>query len=210
MDVLSSIRTVKMNAWERTHLEGIKRVRERELRDVFAMNMLNSFQDAFSGASGAMMTTTIRRISELCTADEDCDNSGGEKLARRGELILEKCTFVRTMTDELCKPCLEGVDLHVQPGTMVAVVGFVGSGKSTLLSAILGDLHHVDGTLRIGGSLAYVPQVASVFKMSLRDNVLFGKPYDPVLYRRVLDACDLVKDIASFPAGDLTEIGDKV
>ncbi|KAH9372013.1 hypothetical protein HPB48_019942 [Haemaphysalis longicornis] len=60
------------------------------------------------------------------------------------------------------------------------------------------------------GSIGYVPQVAAVFNATLRDNILFGKEYDPGLYRRVLDACDLIKDIATLPAGDMTEIGERV
>ncbi|KAH9364488.1 hypothetical protein HPB48_018056 [Haemaphysalis longicornis] len=59
------------------------------------------------------------------------------------------------------------------------------------------------------GNIGYVPQVATVFNATLRDNILFGKEYDPELYRRVLDACDLFKDIATLPAGDLTEMGDR-
>ncbi|KAL3256407.1 hypothetical protein MRX96_017137 [Rhipicephalus microplus] len=59
------------------------------------------------------------------------------------------------------------------------------------------------------GTIGYVPQTATVFNATLRDNILFGKPYDAVLYRRVLEACELAKDINSFPAGDLTEVGEK-
>ncbi|KAH8029710.1 hypothetical protein HPB51_003067 [Rhipicephalus microplus] len=59
------------------------------------------------------------------------------------------------------------------------------------------------------GTVGYVPQAATVFNATLRDNVLFGKPYDPVLYSQVLEACELVKDISTFPARDHTEIGEK-
>ncbi|XP_049527541.1 ATP-binding cassette sub-family C member 2-like [Dermacentor silvarum] len=45
--------------------------------------------------------------------------------------------------------------------------------------------------------------------MSVRDNILFGKSLDVVRYERVLHACDLLNDLSRFPAGDLTEIGEK-
>lgn len=46
--------------------------------------------------------------------------------------------------------------------------------------------------------------------MTLRDNILFGKPYDARCYNMVLDACALRPDLEILPAGDLTEIGEKV
>ncbi|XP_077525585.1 ATP-binding cassette sub-family C member 2-like [Haemaphysalis longicornis] len=45
--------------------------------------------------------------------------------------------------------------------------------------------------------------------MSVRDNILFGKQLDVHRYNRVLAACCLHKDLAGFPAGDLTEIGER-
>ena len=45
---------------------------------------------------------------------------------------------------------------------------------------------------------------------TVRDNVLFGKSFDEERYNRVLDACALRPDLQILPAGDLTEIGEKV
>jgi len=44
----------------------------------------------------------------------------------------------------------------------------------------------------------------------VRDNILFGKPYDPVKYGKVIEACALKPDLEILPAGDKTEIGEKV
>lgn len=38
--------------------------------------------------------------------------------------------------------------------------------------------------------------------MSIRDNILFGKPYDKKFYRECIDACDLLPDILTFPKRD--------
>lgn len=46
--------------------------------------------------------------------------------------------------------------------------------------------------------------------MTLKDNILFGEPYDARRYNMVLDACALRPDLEILPAADLTEIGEKV
>lgn len=44
---------------------------------------------------------------------------------------------------------------------------------------------------------------------TVRDNILFGTPYDAAWYDRVVRACALTEDFASFPAGDATELGER-
>ena len=44
---------------------------------------------------------------------------------------------------------------------------------------------------------------------TVRNNILFGLPYDPVRYERVIQACALDRDIALFPSGDETPIGER-
>lgn len=58
--------------------------------------------------------------------------------------------------------------------------------------------------------MAYVPQQAWIQNATLRDNILFGKPYVEQKYRCVLEACALTPDLEVLPGGDQTEIGEKV
>ena len=60
------------------------------------------------------------------------------------------------------------------------------------------------------GSIAYTAQDPWIQNASLRDNVLMGAALEPGRYAAVLSACALDPDIAMLPAGDLTEIGEKV
>ncbi|XP_054922601.1 multidrug resistance-associated protein 1-like [Dermacentor andersoni] len=92
---------------------------------------------------------------------------------------------------------------------MVGVIGAVGSGKTSLLSAIAGDMRCLEGIRATKGSMAIVPQTPQVLNISIRDNITFGRKYDEILYRTVLQACQLLPDIQRLPAGDLTEAGDK-
>lgn len=45
---------------------------------------------------------------------------------------------------------------------------------------------------------------------TFKENVLFGQPRDTKRYKHVISACALDPDIEVLPAGDLTEIGEKV
>ena len=64
--------------------------------------------------------------------------------------------------------------------------------------------------LAVQGSVAYVPQQAWIQNASLKDNILFGAERKESWYQRVLEACALLPDLDILPAGDSTEIGEKV
>ena len=58
--------------------------------------------------------------------------------------------------------------------------------------------------------MAYVPQQAWIQNATVRDNILFGKEFNQALYEKTLDVCALKPDLEILPAGDMTEIGEKV
>ena len=60
------------------------------------------------------------------------------------------------------------------------------------------------------GSIAYVAQQAWIQNASLRDNILFGREYIADTYESIIDSCALLPDLGILPAGDKTEIGEKV
>jgi ABC-type transport system involved in cytochrome bd biosynthesis fused ATPase/permease subunit len=126
---------------------------------------------------------------------------------------------------------VEGVSLQLAVGEVVAVVGAVGSGKSTLLEGLQGNAEQIGGasvelrsvelrpsrprssrTLseRDGprGGVAFAAQNPFILNASLRDNVLFGRPFEESRYAAALEAAALVQDLKLLPAGDLTEIGE--
>ncbi|XP_074263121.1 putative ABC transporter C family member 15 [Silene latifolia] len=106
-------------------------------------------------------------------------------------------------------PTLDGVNLQITRGMKVAICGTVGSGKSSLLSAIIGEIEKISGSVKISGSKAYVPQSPWILTGNIRENILFGNPYDAVKYDRTVKACALTKDFELFSHGDLTEIGER-
>lgn len=55
--------------------------------------------------------------------------------------------------------------------------------------------------------MAYVQQHPWLLNANIRDNILFGEPFRPRRYEKVLTSCSLKPDIDLMPAGDMTEIG---
>ncbi|TRY93238.1 hypothetical protein DNTS_014375 [Danionella cerebrum] len=106
-------------------------------------------------------------------------------------------------------PYLKRINVRLQQGSLVAVVGHVGSGKSSLLSAVLGEMEKKSGHVTVMGSVAYVPQQAWIQNATLKKNILFGCVKKESWYQKVVEACALLPDLEILPARDETEIGEK-
>ncbi|KAI0238037.1 Multidrug resistance-associated protein 1 [Lamellibrachia satsuma] len=106
-------------------------------------------------------------------------------------------------------PILKGINMTLDEGQLVAVVGRVGEGKSSLISAILGEMEKISGRVNVKGSVAYVAQQAWIQNATVRSNILFGKELNQEKYDAVLEACALLPDLEILTAGDQTEIGEK-
>lgn len=107
--------------------------------------------------------------------------------------------------------CLSGLTMHIEPGTLIGVIGAVGAGKSSLLAAILGEMSLISGQLKVrANSISYASQMTWIFSDTIRANILLGKPLDELRYTSVIKACCLDTDLSTFgQAGDLTMIGEK-
>lgn len=120
-------------------------------------------------------------------------------------LLIENGTFSWGGDDSV----LKNINMQVEKGKCVAVVGTVGSGKSSLICAMLGEMDKISGRVNTVGKVAYVPQQAWIQNATLQDNILFGRPMDRKRYDQVLQACALKQDLEILPGGDQVEIGEK-
>jgi len=102
-------------------------------------------------------------------------------------------------------------DISLRKGDVLAICGPVGSGKSTFVNGIIGEVPATKGSVvELRGKVALVPQVPFIINASLRENILFGLPFDQLWYDKVLEACCLYPDIEQLgSAGDATEIGER-
>jgi ABC-type multidrug transport system fused ATPase/permease subunit len=104
---------------------------------------------------------------------------------------------------------LKNISVTFPAGKLSAVVGKTGSGKSSLILALLGEMHMSKGSVSNYGSVAYASQQPWIQNASVRDNILFGKPFDQCRYNTIVEACSLTTDFAIFANGDSTEIGEQ-
>jgi ABC-type multidrug transport system fused ATPase/permease subunit len=83
------------------------------------------------------------------------------------------------------KMVLSNINLNIPQGSLMMVAGPVASGKSNLLKSLLGELTVRSGTCSVPFHKAYVPQTPWTALGTVRDNIVFGKPFDESLYRQV-------------------------
>ncbi|KAL3418595.1 ABC transporter [Phlyctema vagabunda] len=130
--------------------------------------------------------------------------------------------------DESERYVLRNVNISFPENELSVVSGKTGTGKSLLLAAILGEVDLLDGKINvprpplpkdrrdhlatkdnwiIPSSVAFVAQIPWIENASIKDNILFGLPFDEHRYKKVIEVCALKKDLEMLTDGESTEIG---
>ncbi|XP_065205454.1 multidrug resistance-associated protein 1-like [Planococcus citri] len=151
-------------------------------------------------------SASLKRINKFLNS-EDLSFGDVTHENRAEALVIENASFA--WEGQNGSPILHNINLKVDSGALVAVVGPVGAGKSSLISAFLGEMYKLSGIVNTRGTIAYVPQQAWIQNATLRDNITLGENINEVFYDRILEACALKPDLEILPGGDLTEIGEK-
>lgn len=123
---------------------------------------------------------------------------------------------------------LRNINASFPDKELSVITGNTGSGKSLLLASILGESDLLKGRINvpkppsifdrhdqkatkenwiIPNSIAFVAQIPWIENASIKDNILFGLPFDEYRYKKTLEVCALGKDLEIMPDGDGTEIG---
>ncbi|MFQ6549692.1 ABC transporter transmembrane domain-containing protein [Aestuariibius sp. 2305UL40-4] len=130
------------------------------------------------------------RLVELLNAEDTvADPAQGAALPdlKKGEICFEDVTFAYPARPEIA--ALNGVDLTVNPGETVALVGPSGAGKTTIIQLLLRFYDPQSGRITLGGTaltdltrgdfrslIALVPQDPVIFAATARENIRFGRP----------------------------------
>ncbi|AWU75694.1 uncharacterized protein C5L36_0B09350 [Pichia kudriavzevii] len=142
---------------------------------------------------------SLEKVSSHNTVDYDStEKIRNDTSSIDSTKILEKTAF----------PGLRNINLEIKKGEFVVVTGSIGAGKSSLLQAISGLMKRVSGKVYVDGDLLLCgyPWVQNA---TIRDNILFGLPFDQEKYDQVVYACSLQSDFNQFQGGDMTEVGER-
>ncbi|CAH1643464.1 unnamed protein product [Spodoptera littoralis] len=104
---------------------------------------------------------------------------------------------------------LNQLNITVPKGKLCAIIGSVGSGKSSVLQLLLNELRSTNGKIYLSGPVSYASQEPWLFVATVRQNILFGLPYNSKKYKEVVRVCALQKDFQQFPHGDQTLVGER-
>lgn len=120
-------------------------------------------------------------------------------------------------------PVLRGINMDIQPGEKIALVGQSGSGKSTIASLLMRLYPWQSGEITLDGKniekmdlssyrsiFALVPQEVLLFGGTIRENILYGKPEateeDLLNAARISNSLEFIQ---SFPDGFQTIVGER-
>ena len=163
---------------------------------------------------------SVNSIGEVLLEEDIECNDGKEALKSvEGEFDFKNVRFAYNNTD---KPVLHELNLHVDKGQTIALVGESGAGKSTILNLVIGFNFATDGVVTIDGHdirdidlrsyrkhLAVVPQTSILFSGTIRDNITYGiDDVDEDTLNKVVDAANLRDLIDSLPDGLDTVVGE--
>jgi ATP-binding cassette subfamily B protein len=151
-----------------------------------------------------------------------------DRLAKRGRgMRFEGVTFRYPDAPEGAVPTLDGVDLHIEPGETMALVGATGSGKTTL-TALVPRLHEAtEGRITLDGvDITTLPRAElrrrvavafedpTLFSATVRENVLMGAQHiagadAEAALRRALRVAQADGFVDALPDGVDTEVGEQ-
>lgn len=180
---------------------------------------LGNFSSELIGAVGA--TERIREILGSPSETEERPQATAPAGRFTGNIEFRDVQFSYPTRPDV--PVLKNVDISIEPGKKVAIVGQSGAGKSTIMQLLL-QFHHLDGgSISIDGkniydydlvsyrnNFAIVPQEVILFGGTIRENILYGKP--EASESEIIDAARQANTwdfISSFPEGLDTIVGER-
>lgn len=156
----------------------------------FFANLYDSYQSALASSE---------RILDILDAEPEHDFGKGNVLPGiKGKIEFKNVSFSFDRT----KKTLKNINLTINPGDIVGIVGTTGSGKSTLINLFMRYYDHYDGEIYVDGvnikdidmqyyrgQIGFVQQEPLMFHDTIFNNIAYGIENCPV--ERVLQAADV-------------------
>ena len=150
---------------------------------VLSFGVMQPLITAFSYTDDiAQINTIVGEVAEVLSGEDMQRPETAEQMPSDHSIVLKNVRFAYH-----CKEVLHGINLHIVPGTVNALVGPSGSGKSTIARLIASLWDVKDGEIDLGGvdirtlplaectkRIAYVSQDNYLFDLSVMDNIRMG------------------------------------
>ena len=160
------------------------------------------------------------RLQPMLDAPLTIVDSGTQTSLQSGTLAFENVSFRYPGQQQ---DALAAIDLQLQPGQTLGIVGPTGCGKSTLLRLLMRQYSPASGTIRWDGqplaayalatlrqAISWVPQESFLFSAPITDNIALAKPgASHSEIERVARLASIDEDIARFPQGYDTLVGER-
>jgi len=167
--------------------------------------------------AGMNGTTAAKRIYEILDIKVDSKQwtVGSSPSAELSSIVIDNVTFI--YPNETI-PALQNINLKIEKGQHIALVGKTGAGKSTLVQLLLGFIQPTQGNINyqllitnhhLLNSIAWVPQKPHLFHTSITENIRLGKAdatHDEVI--QAAKAARLHDFIESLPEKYETIVGE--
>ncbi|KAG6334904.1 hypothetical protein ID866_4185 [Astraeus odoratus] len=156
-------------------------------------------------------------------AKQDSKNNGNNNVTASSDdavTVIDSSSMTGFVGDHKFE--LKDISVRFPEGELTVITGPTASGKTAMLLALLGELTLVSGKLimlkntsKIDDSghmytISYAAQMPWLRHQSIKENILFGQPYDEERYNMVVECCALRPDLDILEDGDETEIGARV
>lgn len=151
--------------------------------------MMFAFLQPILSAAGASMSRIDAVFAEIPEVPEAAAPIDLRSSARPGQIVFEGVSFCYSTDSDVVENALTDIDLTIEQGRTVAILGATGSGKSTLVSLIPRFYDASKGTVRVGGhdvrqlskvslrrSVGIALQQPQLFTGSVMENLRYGRP----------------------------------
>jgi subfamily B ATP-binding cassette protein MsbA len=158
------------------------------------------------------------RVVEIFQTQSEMPDGAHAAEPLRDRIVLERVSFAF----EPGRPVLSGIDLDIEHGQTVALVGPSGAGKTTLADLILRLYDVTAGAIRYDGRdvrelqqrsfrrhFGVVAQESLIFNATARENIVFNRPEDPDALAHAIWAANAEGFLRDLPQGLDTLLGDR-
>ena len=184
-----------------------------------ARQLVAPLSDLFSqGIALQNMLGAAERIFEIFDTKSEIEDGSRNVLPLQDRIELRDITFSYPDGTR----AIDDISLRVEKGEFVGLVGMSGGGKTTLTDLVLRLYDCQTGGVYFDGvdirefrqreyrkQFGIVGQDTILFNASVRDNVVFNKPFDEEQLRYALWVANATEFVATLSAGIDTQLGDR-